>query len=116
MHGFGRTARPCVPTGLLLGPVTAGSSVSPHQPPPWFGTPNRALPSTRRGVPSMEDDESLGHGKWECKYHVTQLGPPTISAFPRFWGTTDIKYTRRIESAGASWTSGSMRGLCFAIG
>src|SRR6266568_6465301 len=33
-------------------------------------TPNREPPSTRRGVPSMGDYESLSHSKWECKYHV----------------------------------------------
>jgi hypothetical protein len=33
-------------------------------------TPNREGPSTRRGVPSMDDYESLSHSKWECKYHV----------------------------------------------
>src|SRR6516164_8612214 len=33
-------------------------------------TPNREPPSTRRGVPSMDDYESLSHSKWECKYHV----------------------------------------------
>src|SRR4030088_250273 len=33
-------------------------------------TPNREQPSTRRGVPSMDDYESLSHSKWECKYHV----------------------------------------------
>src|SRR6202048_4242674 len=26
--------------------------------------------STRKGVPSMDDYESLSHSKWECKYHV----------------------------------------------
>ena len=31
---------------------------------------NREQPSTRRGVPSMDDYESLSHSKWECKYHV----------------------------------------------
>src|ERR1700726_2779765 len=33
-------------------------------------TPNREPPSTRRGVPSMDDYESLSHSKWECKYHI----------------------------------------------
>jgi hypothetical protein len=33
-------------------------------------TPNREQPSTGRGVPSMDDYESLSHSKWECKYHV----------------------------------------------
>src|ERR1700681_2949245 len=33
-------------------------------------TPNREQPSTRKGVPSMDDYESLSHTKWECKYHV----------------------------------------------
>src|SRR6201981_1640306 len=33
-------------------------------------TPNREPPSTRKGVPSMDDYESLSHTKWECKYHV----------------------------------------------
>jgi putative transposase len=33
-------------------------------------TPNREPPSTRKGVPSMDDFESLSHTKWECKYHV----------------------------------------------
>ena len=33
-------------------------------------TPNREPPSTRTGVPSMDDYESLSHSKWECKYHV----------------------------------------------
>jgi hypothetical protein len=26
--------------------------------------------STRKGVPSIDDYESLSHSKWECKYHV----------------------------------------------
>src|SRR5216684_2009347 len=40
--------------------------------PPWAidETPNREPPSTRNGVPSMDDYESLSHSKWECKYHV----------------------------------------------
>src|SRR6202035_5223504 len=33
-------------------------------------TPNREQPSTRRGVPSMDDYENLSHSKWECNYHV----------------------------------------------
>jgi REP element-mobilizing transposase RayT len=33
-------------------------------------TPNREQPSTRRGVPSRDDYESLSHSKWECKYHA----------------------------------------------
>ena len=30
----------------------------------------REPPSTRKGIPSMDDYESLSHSKWECKYHV----------------------------------------------
>src|SRR5947209_10250226 len=26
--------------------------------------------STREGIPSMDEHESLSHTKWECKYHV----------------------------------------------
>src|SRR5262249_1933629 len=33
-------------------------------------TPNREPPSTRRGVPSIDDYERLSHSQWECKYHV----------------------------------------------
>src|SRR5437762_5978678 len=33
-------------------------------------TLNREPPSTRKGVPSMDEFESLSHTKWECKYHV----------------------------------------------
>src|SRR6201997_2280990 len=39
-------------------------------PRPTDETPNREPPSTRNGVPSMDDYESLSHTKWECKYHV----------------------------------------------
>jgi len=30
----------------------------------------REPPSTRKGIPSTDDYESLSHSKWECKYHV----------------------------------------------
>src|SRR5881394_4076268 len=33
-------------------------------------TLNSEPPSTRKGVPSMDEFESLSHTKWECKYHV----------------------------------------------
>src|SRR6478609_4264788 len=32
--------------------------------------PTREPPSTRKGVPSMDEPASLSHTKWECKYHV----------------------------------------------
>src|ERR1700758_2941338 len=43
---------------------------SSRLPRPIDETPNREPPSTRKGVPSMDDYESLSHTKWECKYHV----------------------------------------------
>src|SRR6516164_3039031 len=35
----------------------------------------REPPSTRKGIPSMDDYESLSHSKWECKY--------TLCSFPK---------------------------------
>ena len=51
-------------------PGSAGVVPAVELPRPIDETPNREPPSTRRGVPSMDDYESLSHTKWECKYHV----------------------------------------------
>ena len=32
--------------------------------------PNREPPKHTKGIPSMDEYESLSHTKWECKYHV----------------------------------------------
>jgi hypothetical protein len=32
--------------------------------------PNRERPKHTKGIPSMDEYESLSHTKWECKYHV----------------------------------------------
>src|SRR6516162_8699206 len=62
-------------------------------------TPNREPPSTRTGVPSMDDYESLSHTKWECKYHVVFIpsaaGRRCIQSCDGIWGMCSESWLSR---------------------
>src|ERR1700738_3219788 len=65
--------------------------------------------STRKGVPSMDDYESLSHSKWECKYHVVFIPKYRRSNCVRLIDSTSVQ----LSSLSGNWATFST-GVCGA--